>query len=270
MEYEFYIVATPIGNMADISLRALEVLKNVDFIACEDTRVSKKLFEKYSINAKLIDCHKFNEKERSGKIISLIKEGNKTALVSDAGTPLISDPGSVLIGELIANGVKITSIPGACAVSTFLSQIPRDTEEYAFIGFVPRTKQGQEEVFSKHKYTNLVFYDSPNRFMNTLNNILEIYSPEKKVAIGRELTKMYEEIRIDTVQNLIRYYRENPLKGELVAMLFKEEYQTTDETELYEKINILKKEGFSQKDITKIISKLYNVNKNLIYKMSLE
>ena len=134
MDFQFYIVATPIGNMSDITLRAIDVLKKVDYIACEDTRVTRVLCEKYGFTAKLFDCHKFNEKERSEKIISYIETGKTIALVSDAGTPGISDPGSVLIKELLEKGIKITSIPGACAVTTFLSQIPRNTEEYAFIG----------------------------------------------------------------------------------------------------------------------------------------
>ena len=149
MDFEFYIVATPIGNISDISLRAIEVLKSVDFIACEDTRVTRNLCEKYGFSAKLFDCHKFNEKERSEKIISLINDGQKVALVSDAGTPMISDPGSVLIKELRKADIKITSIPGACAVTTFLSLIPRDNEEYAFVGFLPRVKKQQEELLNK-------------------------------------------------------------------------------------------------------------------------
>ena len=123
MTASFYIVATPIGNLSDITYRAVEILNKVDYIACEDTRVTKVLADKYGFSAKLFDCHKFNEKERSSKIISLLNEGKKIALVSDAGTPAISDPGSVLIKELLEQGIKITSLPGACAVSTFLSLV---------------------------------------------------------------------------------------------------------------------------------------------------
>lgn len=269
MTANFYIVATPIGNLSDITLRAVEILKKVDYIACEDTRVTKILAEKYGFSAKLFDCHKFNEKERSEKIISLLKEGNNIALVSDAGTPAISDPGSVLVKELLANGINVTSLPGACAVSTFLSMVPRDSEEYAFIGFVPRNKKQQIEIFSKYKYTNCVFYESPNRLLETLENIQEIYGSEKKVAVGRELTKLYEEVKISTVGEIIEYYNSNTLKGEIVAMIFASESIDITDDELYEKINLLKEEDFSQKDISKIISKLYGVNKNKVYKMTL-
>lgn len=267
MSSPFYIVATPIGNLNDITLRALDVLKSVDYIACEDTRVTKILADKYGFSAKLFDCHKFNEKERSEKIISLIEDGKTVALVSDAGTPGISDPGSVLISSLMAKDIKITSLPGACAVTTFLSMIPRKTEEYAFIGFIPRNKKQQIEILNKYKYTNCVFYESPNRLMETLENIKEEYGSNATVAVGRELTKMFEEVKIASVEEIISYYQENPLKGEIVAMLFAKESNDITEDALKDKIKILKEEGYSPKDISKIISKLYGENKNKIYKM---
>lgn len=270
MASQFYIVATPIGNLSDITLRSVEVLKQIDYIACEDTRVTRILCEKYGFGAKLFDCHKFNEKERSEKILSLIEEGKSVALVSDAGTPGISDPGCVLIKELLNNGVKITSLPGACAVTTFLSMLPRKTEEYAFIGFIPRQKKQQIEILNKHKYTNCVFYESPNRLKETLENIQEIYGDNKKIAVGRELTKVFEEVKIGEVKEILDYYNNNPLKGEIVAMVFASENSEVSDEELIKKIKILKDEGFSQKDISKIISKLYNVNKNHVYKMVLD
>lgn len=270
MASQFYIVATPIGNLSDITLRSLDVLKHVDYIACEDTRVTRVLCEKYGFCAKLFDCHKFNEKERSEKILSLLNDGKNIALVSDAGTPGISDPGCVLIQELIDNGVKITSLPGACAVTTFLSMIPRSSEEYAFIGFIPRQKKQQVEILNKYKYTNCVFYESPNRLMETFENIQEAYGCDKKIAVGRELTKVFEEVKIGTVEEVIAFYKTNPLKGEIVVMVFASEKNEVSDDELIEKIAILKEEGFTQKDISKIISKLYNVNKNHVYKMVLD
>ena len=270
MDCQFYIVATPIGNISDISLRAIEVLKKVNYIACEDTRVTRVLCEKYGFSAKLFDCHKFNEKERSEKIISLINEGNSIALVSDAGTPAISDPGSVLIKELLENNIKITSIPGACAVTTFLSQIPRSTEEYAFIGFIPRIKKQQIEILNKYKYSNCVFYESPNRLIETLENISEEYGSKTKIAVGRELTKVFEEIKIGTIEEIIEYYKNNTLKGEIVAMVFAKEISDVSEDTLKDKINLLKEEGYSTKDISLIISKLYGENKNKIKKLVLD
>lgn len=270
MDFDFYIVATPIGNISDITLRAIDVLKSVDFIACEDTRVTKILCEKYGFSAKLFDCHKFNEKERSEKIISLIEEGKKVALVSDAGTPLISDPGSALIEELLKHNIKMTSIPGACAVTTFLSLLPRKTEEYAFIGFIPRVKKQQIEILTKYKNTNCVFYESPNRLMETLENIKDSFGNDKKISVARELTKMFEEVKTGSVEEIISYYNENPLKGEIVAMVYADEKVDLDGLEIIDKIKILKEEGFSPKDISKIISKLYGENKNRIYKLVLD
>ena len=266
MPTQFYIVATPIGNLSDITFRAVEVLKTVDYIACEDTRVTKILADKYGFGAKLFDCHKFNEKERSEKIISLIENDKTVALVSDAGTPGISDPGSVLIKVLREKNVEITSLPGACAVTTFLSQLPRDNEEYAFIGFIPRNRKQQEEILAKYRYTNCVFYESPNRLLETLENL----EPERKIAVGRELTKMFEEIKIANVKDIIDYYKNNILKGEIVVMLYAKEQESESEEELKTKINILKEEGFSPKDISKIIAKLYGENKNKVYKLVIE
>ena len=266
MPTQFYIVATPIGNLSDITFRAVEVLKTVDYIACEDTRVTKILADKYGFGAKLFDCHKFNEKERSEKIISLIENDKTVALVSDAGTPGISDPGSVLIKVLREKNVEITSLPGACAVTTFLSQLPRDNEEYAFIGFIPRNRKQQEEILAKYRYTNCVFYESPNRLLETLENL----EPERKIAVGRELTKMFEEIKIANVKDIIDYYKNNILKGEIVVMLYAKEQESESEEELKTKINILKEDGFSPKDISKIISKLYGENKNKVYKLVIE
>lgn len=269
MDYQFYIISTPIGNLGDITKRAIETLKTVDYIACEDTRVTKILTEKYEIDAKLFDCHKFNEKEKSEKIIQLIKDGKTVALVSDAGTPCISDPGCILVKELLKNDIKITALPGACAVTTFLSMVPRSTEEYAFIGFIPRNKKEQIEILDKYKYTNCVFYESPNRLIATLENIYNEFGENINVAVGRELTKLYEEVKIDTVKNIINYYKNNPLKGEIVVMIYARDAVNITEDELQKKINLLKAEGFSQKDITKIISGLYGENKNKIYKMTL-
>ena len=270
MDYKFYIVATPIGNLSDISYRAVEVLKSVDYIACEDTRVTKTLADKYGFNAKLFDCHKFNEKERSEKIVSLIEDGKSIALVSDAGTPGISDPGSVLINELYKKGIKVTSIPGACAIPTFLSMVPRTTEEYVFIGFIPRTKKQQIEVLNKYKYTNCVFYESPNRLLETLENIKAEFGENKEIAIGRELTKVFEEVKSGKVSDIIDYYNNNPLKGEIVAMIYAEQDISINGTELTEKIKLLQAQGYSQKDTAKILSILYGENKNKIYKLAID
>ncbi len=267
-EYDFYIVPTPIGNLSDITERAIETLRNVDIIACEDIRVTQKLLNHLKIDTKCISYHKFNEKERVDYFLSMLKSGKKMALVSDAGTPLFCDPGAILVKELRKNDIKITSLPGANAVVTFLSQISREEENFTFIGFLPRTKNQIESILSKYKSTDLVFYDSPNRIMNTLEIIKE-FNPNAKVAIGRELTKVFEEIVINDVHSVIEYFEKNTLKGEIVAMVFRTK-SDNNEIELDEKINILKKKNFKAKEISSILAALYDLNKNDIYKKIIE
>ena len=266
-EYDFYIVPTPIGNLADITLRAVEILKFVDIIACEDMRVTQKLLNHYDIKTKCISYHKFNEKERVNYFLELLKEGKKIALVSDAGTPLFCDPGAVIVKELRKNGFSVTSLAGANAVATFLSQIARDGEDFAFMGFLPKTKAQIENIINKYRLIDIVFYDSPNRIMNTLKIIKNI-RPNAKVAIGRELTKVFEEIAVDDVEKVIEHFNNNILKGEIVGLVFREE-KSVFASDFQEQIIKLKEKGFKAKEISIILSELYNVNKNEIYKMCL-
>ena len=156
-EFDFYVVPTPIGNISDITLRAIEILKTVDFIACEDTRITQKILNHYDIKTKCVSYHKYNERERVDFFLSELKSGKRIALVSDAGTPMICDPGGVIIDELLKNGFSVTSLPGACAVTTFLSQIPRKNEEFTFVGFIPRSEGQIKEITQKYSANNLVF-----------------------------------------------------------------------------------------------------------------
>ena len=262
-EYDFYIVPTPIGNLEDITQRALEVLRTVDVIACEDSRNTKVLTDYHKIGAKLVSYHKFNEKERCSMFLDMLKEGKKIALVSDAGTPLFCDPGTIIVDELKKNGFSVTALPGANAVVTFLSQIPRNREEFVFVGFLPRVKNQITSILKKYKNTDLVFYESPNRLISTLKIIAET-APQTKVSVGRELTKMFEEVLTDTAENLISHYKNNVLKGELVVMVHSSEVKSGVE-EFADKITELKNKNFSNKDISVIISTLYNVGKNEVY-----
>ena len=262
-EYDFYIVPTPIGNLGDITNRAIETLKIVDVIACEDMRVTQKLLNHFDIRTKCISYHKFNEKERLESFLEIIKSGKKMALVSDAGTPLFCDPGAILVNELRKNNVSITSLPGANALVTFLSQVPREGEEFTFVGFLPKTKSQVLDVLKKSKRSDIIFYESPNRLMNTLEIISE-YNPNTKVAIGRELTKVFEEVIIDDIENVIKHFKNNILKGEIVGMIYKS-CVNEDGLDLDEKIDALKKKDFKAKDISVILSTLYNLNKNEVY-----
>lgn len=265
-EFQFYIVPTPIGNLGDITLRAIEVLKSVDVIACEDTRVTQKLLNHFDIKTKTLAYHKFNEREGVNKLLKLLKEGKKVALVSDAGTPLISDPGAILVEELRVNEIKFTALPGPCAITTFLSQTPKGGEEFAFAGFLPKSEGQIFDLLQKFAHINMVFYESPNRLLKTLNYIKE-FNPNSKIAVGRELTKIFEEIIVDEVEKVIEYYKNNVLKGEIVGMVYKQEGAEFSQIELLEKINLLKKRKFGAKDISTILADLYGLNKNEIYKL---
>ena len=265
-EFDFYIVPTPIGNIEDITLRAIEVLKTVDLIACEDTRVTQKLLNHYGISTKCFSYHKYNERERVNYFLQELKEGKKIALVSDAGTPMICDPGAVIVKELTQSGFSITALPGACAVTTFLSEIPRCGEEFAFIGFIPRGEKQIEEVAKKHVGIDFVFYESPERILKTLNVIKNIRG-DIKVALGRELSKLFEEIRVDNISQILEYFK-NGIKGEIVCMVYAE--QSKEDKDIDFQIKELKSKGFKDKEISVILSSLFGYGKNEVYKRSLD
>ena len=265
-EFDFYIVPTPIGNIQDITLRAIEVLKNVDLIACEDTRVTQKLLNHYDIRTKCISYHKYNERERVDFFINELRNGKKIALVSDAGTPMICDPGAVIIEELIKGGFSITSLPGACAVTTFLSEIPRNNENFTFIGFIPRSEKQIEEVAKKYVNENFVFYDSPERILKTLK-FIQLVRGDVKIALGRELSKFFEEIVVDNISNILEHFKTG-IKGEIVCMIYAEE--NTSDSEMDFRIKELKTKGFKDKEISVILSTLFSYSKNEVYKRSLE
>ena len=265
-EFDFYIVPTPIGNIQDITLRAIEILKSVDLIACEDTRVTQKLLNHYEIKTKCISYHKYNECERVNFFLKELSEGKKIALVSDAGTPLICDPGEIIVSALIEAGYSITSLPGACAVTTFLSEIPRNGEQFTFIGFIPRTENQITEVAKKYAGSDFVFYDSPERILKTLKIIQKIRG-EVKIALGRELSKLFEEVVVNNISEVIKHF-ETGIKGEIVCMVYAD--KETDDFEMEFRIKELKSKGYKDKDISIILSTLFKYNKNEVYKKSLE
>ena len=267
-DFDFYIVPTPIGNISDITFRSIEVLKKVDLIACEDCRTSSNLLSFYGITTKLVSYHKFNEKQRTQEFLNLINDGKRIALISDAGTPCISDPGRVLVKELFEKNVKVTTVPGCNAVASLLSIVPRESEEFAFVGFLPKTNIQQSKIFEKYTQTDMVFYDSPNRLLETLSNIANSRGENSKVAIGRELTKKFEEVKVGTVSEITDYFNTNVLKGEIVGMLYAENSLDALDSEILEKIKKLKEQNFSDKDISKILSVLFGYNKNKVYKLA--
>ena len=259
-----YIVATPIGNLSDISQRALETLQSVDIIACEDTRVTQKLLNHFSISTKTISYHKFSEKERSAKLVEMLLNGQNIALVSDAGTPLISDPGSILISECEKNSIQIIPIPGCCALITALSAISNDSQ-FAFLGFFP---QKETEIENLKKYIHdfdLIFYESPNRIIKSLKSIKKILG-NVNVSIGRELTKIHEEIKTFQIDEMINYLENSTVKGEFVLVIHKLKQETNlKEINFLNEAQKILKLGYSTKDTAKIISCIFDLPKNQVY-----
>lgn len=262
IENALYVVATPIGNLEDITLRALDVLKNVDIIAAEDTRNTSVLLEKYSISTKLISYHKYSESSRVELFLGYLKEGKSIALVSDAGTPLISDPGEILVENVLNKNYKVIPIVGANAAIALISAIPRKKEDFKFIGFMPRIKNQIKETILKNSEENLVFYESPNRLIETLEIIKKEF-PYKKIAVGRELTKKFEEIKIFEISEMVEYFKTNTLKGEIVCMLYAD--SNDSKKDLTIEIKKLKALNLKDKEIAKILSALFDTNKNEIY-----
>ncbi len=266
-----YICPTPIGNLEDISLRVIRVLKEADLIACEDTRVTQKLLNRYDIKTKLTSYHKFSEKEKSSYLTGLLNEGKNIALVSDAGTPLISDPGGELIRRVYENNIKIVPLPGASSVITALSASYAGQMPFAFIGFLPRTGKKKEKILLKYLNINIVAFESPNRLVKTLEEVLEILG-NRHATVARELTKIYEEIKRDSLENLIEYYLKTPPRGEIILIIEAEELEekSLNTEELEEKIRILKKADYGVKEISKIISLLHGCSKKEIYDLAVK
>jgi 16S rRNA (cytidine1402-2'-O)-methyltransferase len=264
-----YICSTPIGNLEDITIRALRVLKEVDIIACEDTRVTVKLINHYEIKTKLMSYHKFTEKEKSAHIINLLEEGKNIALVSDAGTPLISDPGKELIKQIYSKNLKVVLLPGASAVITAVSANFSPCEKFVFTGFLPRTKNEKEKILKKYSDINNVCFESPSRLVNSLKEIKEILG-NRNILVARELTKIYEELKRDSVENLILWYSETPPKGEITLVIEGEPQTCTEKDFIHEKILTLLGKGFSVKDTSKILSSLYDFPHREIYAIALE
>ena len=256
-----YIVATPIGNLSDITYRALETLKTADLILAEDTRTSEPLLKKYEIKTRIESYHKFNEKEKVKSLIEKLLNGLNLTLISDAGTPLISDPGNILVEEAIKNDIKVVPVGGISAVTTFLSSISRDGEDFKFVGFLPKTTSQIEKLLKENKNENLVFYESPLRIKETFNIILNL-NQDAKFSIGRELTKKFEEIKTDNLKSIIQFYENNPLKGEIVCMLHKTKTENIDI--IKEKTLLLKEKGFSQKDTAIILEITDNAHRNFV------
>jgi len=215
-----YLVATPIGNLGDITLRALEILKTSSYILCEDTRHSRPLLHHFAIQTPLKSYHKFNERARLEEVIADIKAGHNVALISDAGTPAISDPGSLLVAACVAENLSVQAIPGPCAAVAALTCSGLATDRFQFYGFLPRKAGELKEALLSilHYPGTTICYESPERLLDVLQ-LFHSLAPGNKLVIARELTKKFEEVIRGTPEELIQYYQEHPLKGEIVLLV---------------------------------------------------
>lgn len=276
MNGKLYLVATPIGNLEDITLRALKVLKEVDLIAAEDTRHTLGLLNHFKITKPLISYYKQNEKVKSEILITKLLEGQNIAVVSDAGTPGISDPGEEIVKCAIENNIEVIPIPGACAFVNALIASGMNTREFLFIGFLSAIKKDKKEKLEEIKYETktIILYEAPHKLEGTLENILDILG-DRNIVLARELTKIHEEFIRGRVSKILSEIDE--LRGEFVILIegsseSKKDIQLADlnEKTLEEHYEFYKNQGLDKKEIIKRVAKDRNVNKNEIYQYFLD
>ena len=264
---KLYIIATPIGNLADITLRALETLKKVNLILCEDTRVTAKLLNHYSIKKPLLVYNDHSEEKTRLRILEVLKKGEDVALVSDAGTPLISDPGYKLVQLLKEDNIEV--IPGPCSVIAALCLAGIATNRFMFIGFLPHKLNAKEQVLIelKNYNTSIIFFEAANRLEETLGLIAKI-AKDSEVAVVKEITKIHQQVIRDKPENIIKYFQDNPdrLRGEIIVVLeMKDIKDELEEIEL-----LLKKllESMSVRDAVEVAASQFNLPKKQIYKLA--
>jgi 16S rRNA (cytidine1402-2'-O)-methyltransferase len=269
---KLFIVATPIGNLSDITLRAIETLKMVDNILCEDTRVTSTLLSYHSITKSMIVYNDHSSSAARDKILAKLQQGKNLALVSDAGTPLISDPGYKLIKFLRENEIDIETIPGPCSAIAALTLSALPSDRFTFLGFLPQKTSAKEKIFEEFRNigSTLIFFESPNRLIESLV-AMNAYFSNRDVAIAKELTKLYQAVVTGSLEQVIEYFLENEdkLRGEFILLLSppntKEEY---NEEEIIDELNQLLKK-MSLRDAVKAVSEQYPLSKKEVYKLAL-
>jgi len=270
-----YIVPTPIGNLADITQRAIDVLSGVDLIAAEDTRHTGKLLSHFNIQTRTFALHDHNEQQKAQVLVERILEGNSIALVSDAGTPLISDPGYHLVNRCRQAGIKVVPLPGACAVITALSASGLPSDRFSFEGFLPPKSKGRQDKFREIEKAErtCIFYESPHRIMDSLRDMLAVLGADREVVLARELTKTFETIQGMPLGELIPWIEEddNRKKGEMVLLIhgYRENAEEEFPAEAIRLLLLLVKE-LPLKKAAAVVAELHGLKKNALYKWGLE
>ncbi len=269
-----YLVPTPIGNLGDISQRCRETLEKADFIAAEDTRVTLKLLNHMGIKKSLVSYYEHNKAFKGNVILDRILAGETCALVSDAGSPAISDPGEELVKQCAEAGVTVCAIPGPCAVITALSISGQNTGRFCFEGFLSTAKKSRREHLEslQTEQRTMVFYEAPHKLVNTLEDMTEVFGADRSISLCRELTKLHEEVLRTTIGNAIALYRENPPKGEFVLVVagaepIQKETATADDA--VTRVAQLMESGMSRKDAIKQTAKELDLPKNVVYDAAL-
>jgi len=268
-----YIVATPIGNLGDISQRAIDILSQVDVIACEDTRHTQRLLTAFAIKNKTLSLHDHNERQRQDQIALMLQEGKSIALVSDAGTPLISDPGFHLVRHCRQLGLSVSPIPGACAAIAALSSAGLPTDRFTFEGFLPSKSGARQAKLNElcEETRTMVFYDAPRRAIDTISDIVKTLGSKRYVVIARELTKTFETIHSDSAENLLTWLSQDPnqLKGEMVLIIEGHKSLTDDiPSQVAATLKLLVDE-LPPKKACAIAAQIYGVKKNTLYELAL-
>ena len=267
-----YLVGTPIGNLNDISPRAINILKNVSLIACEDTRQTMKIINKFSISNNLISFNKENSFRKIPKIIADLKSNKSIALVSDAGMPGICDPGENLVNKVKSNGINVICIPGACAAITALVASGIPSSRFVFEGFLPKKKIDREKILleiSKNEKTTII-YESPYRLKKLLKELMDFCGSDREIIVARELTKKFEEHIGNNIENVITYFEDKEVIGEITLVIkgiSKDKYQEFDKEDLKRDLNELINAGLSFSAASKYLAKKFGIKKSIIYNL---
>lgn len=261
---KLYLIPTPIGNLDDITLRAIKTLEMVDIVYAEDTRETLNLLKYLKINKKVESCHKYTEMKHKDKIVQILKSGKNIGYVTDRGTPLISDPGNVIVDESIKENITVIALPGPNALLPAINMSGLSNERFLFYGFL-NSKQSlakKELIYLKDIKQTIIFYESPHRITDTLSQILEVFG-NRNIAIVREISKLHEEVIRDNIENILKI--SDTLKGEMVIIVEGNTKEETLEVNYTEEINKLLTQGYSKRDAIREIADKYNVSKNKLY-----